>query len=725
MEDPMTRIAVFASGRGSNLESLFERLAGHPEAEIALVVADREAEALDRARRRDVPAATVEPGDSDVLLALLAEHEIDWIVLAGYLRKVPAAVVEAYRNRILNIHPALLPRHGGGGMYGERVHKAVLDAGDSESGATVHLVDEEYDRGPIVAQRKVPVERGDTPASLAERVLAIEHELLPSVVAAAAEGRIRVAGGRAWIEDDRPLRPRRALLSVWDKRGLDELAGALAGHGIELVASGGTARLLGQAGLTVRTVEELTGAPEFLGGRVKTLHPAIHGAILARRDQSGDLEELEERGIEPIDLVVVNLYPFEDAEGLGASDPESRTELIDIGGVALLRAAAKNWRDVAVVSDPADYGEVLEELAREGTLGEPLRRRLAARAFRLTSWYDARIAAWLSEGEEGWPDRWAIGLDRIGELRYGENPHQGAALYRDRAPRPDDLTAVDVLQGKELSYNNYLDVEAARRLVRDLRAIDRGSAHCAIIKHTIPCGAASATTAREAYDRALAADPVSAFGGIVALDRPVDGALAERLAEHFLEVVWAPEFDPSAREVLAGRKNLRLLEGPVPPADPSAFEVRRVGGGILVQSANVRILQGGDASLQVATETAPSPEQRADLLFAWTVCRAVASNAIVLARDRTTVGVGGGQTNRVGAVELAVRTARELDHDPAGAVLASDGFFPFPDAVEVARAAGIAAIIQPGGSIRDAEVVQAADRAGIPMLFTGMRQFRH
>jgi phosphoribosylaminoimidazolecarboxamide formyltransferase/IMP cyclohydrolase len=721
----MTRIAVFASGRGSNLESLFERLGDHPAAEIALVVADREAEALDRARDRDVPAATVDPGKPDSLLALLAEHEIDWIVLAGYLRKVPAAVVEAYRNRILNVHPALLPRYGGEGMYGERVHRAVLEAGDTESGATVHLVDEEYDRGPIVAQRKVPVEPGDTPGSLAERVLLVEHELLPSVVAAAAEGRIRIVEGRAWIEDERPLRLRRALLSVWDKRGLDELAGALAGHRIELVASGGTARLLEQAGLPVRKVEDVTGAPEFLEGRVKTLHPAIHGAILARRDREGDLRALEERGIEPIDLVVVNLYPFDDADALGASDPEARTELIDIGGVALIRAAAKNWRDVAVVTDPADYGELLEELAVDGTLGEPTRRRLAARAFRLTAWYDARIAAWLSEGEEGWPERWAIGLDRIGELRYGENPHQAAALYRDRAPRPEDLTAVDVLQGKELSYNNYLDAEAARRLVRDLRAVDPESAHCVIIKHTIPCGAASAGTALEAYERALAADPVSAFGGIVALDRPVDRALAERLAEHFLEVVWAPEFDPSAREVLAGRKNLRLLEGPVPAAEPSAFEVRRVGGGILVQSANVRILPRDAGSLQIATETPPTGEQRADLLFAWTVCRAVASNAIVLARDRTTVGVGGGQTNRVGAVELAIRTARELGHDPSGAVLASDGFFPFPDAVEAARAAGIAAIIQPGGSIRDAEVVQAADAAGIPMLLTGMRQFRH
>ncbi|MGH7556181.1 MAG: bifunctional phosphoribosylaminoimidazolecarboxamide formyltransferase/IMP cyclohydrolase [Gemmatimonadota bacterium] len=723
----MTRIAVLASGRGSNLVSLFDKLAGHPTAEIALVVADRPAEALDRARDRGVLAEVVPPDDPQALLDLLGERAIDWVVLAGYLRKLPAEVVGAYPGRILNIHPALLPRFGGPGMYGERVHRAVLESGARESGATVHIVDEEYDHGPVVAQRRVSVEPDDTPETLAQRVLAVEHDLLPEVVAAAAEGRIRTEGGRAWIEDERPIRIRRALLSVWKKDGLLELAGALAGHGVELVASGGTARQLEEAGLEVTTVEEITGAPEFLGGRVKTLHPTVHGAILARRDRSEDQDALTERGIQPIDLVVVNLYPFTDAETLGAADPEARTELIDIGGVALIRAAAKNWRDVAVVTDPSEYGALVGELSRRaGELTGSTRRRLATAAFRLTAWYDARIAAWLSEDEEGWPERWAIGLDLVGGLRYGENPHQAAALYRDRIPRPWDLTAVDVLQGKDLSYNNYIDAEAARRVVRDLHLLDPRAAHCAIVKHTIPCGAASSDTALEAYTRALAADPVSAFGGIVALNRPVDGVLAERLAEHFLEVVWAPAFEPEAREVLAAKKNLRLLAGPVPGPDRDAFEVRRVGGGILIQGANLEIFpEGGIDALEVPTRKQPTAGQRADLAFAWTIGRAVASNAIVLARDRATIGVGGGQTNRVGAVELAVRAARELGHDPAGAVLASDGFFPFPDGVLAGVAAGIAAIIQPGGSVRDAEVVAAADQAGIPMIFTGMRQFRH
>ena len=524
------------------------------------------------------------------------------------------------------------------------------------------------------------------------------------------------------------MRIERALLSVWDKRGLAELGGALASHGVTLVASGGTARALADAGLAVETVEEVTGAGEMLGGRVKTLHPAIHAAILARRDRAEDDADLAARSIRPIDLVVVNLYPFGDAEAMGAGDEAARTELIDIGGVALLRAAAKNWVHVGVACEPDDYDRVIEELARTGgSLSSETRRALAAKAFRLTAWYDAAIAAWMSRGEAGWPERWTWGGELAAELRYGENPHQPAALYREAAPGADDLAVVEVLQGKELSYNNYLDVEAARRVARDLRALDPERAHCAIVKHTIPCGAAVADDPLAAYERALAADPVSAFGGIVALDRPVDGTLAARLVEHFLEVVYAPAFDAAARTTLARKQNLRLLAGPFPDPDPGSLELRRVGGGVLLQAPNLAWLPGGDggASFEVVTSPGPTAEQWRDLLFAWTVCRQVASNAIVLARDGATIGVGGGQTNRVGAVELALDRARELGHDPAGAALASDGFFPFPDAIEVAASAGIGAIIQPGGSRKDEEVVKAAVQARIPMVFTRMRQFRH
>jgi phosphoribosylaminoimidazolecarboxamide formyltransferase/IMP cyclohydrolase len=530
----------------------------------------------------------------------------------------------------------------------------------------------------------------------------------------------RAAGGAVRIE--------RALLSVWDKHGLAELGGALAAHGVALVASGGTARELVAAGLTVETVEQATGAAEILGGRVKTLHPSIHGAILARRDRAEDVSDLEARSIRPIDLVVVNLYPFQHAEALEADDEAGRTELIDIGGVALLRAAAKNWRHVAVVCEPADYDRIIEELAATGgSLSTETRRQLAAKAFRSTASYDAAIAGWISREEPGWPERWTWSGELAGELRYGENPHQTAALYREGAAQPDDLVAVEILQGKELSYNNYLDVEAARRVARDLHALDPALAHCAIVKHTIPCGAAVADHPLEAYERALAADPVSAFGGVVALNRPVSGALGARLAEHFLEVVYAPAFDEEAREALAGKKGLRLLAGPFPGSDPTALEIRRVGGGLLLQQPNLAWLPGGDPrrSCEIATSIGPTDEQWHDLLFAWTVCRQVASNAIVLAKGGATIGVGGGQTNRVGAVELALKYARALGHDPAGAALASDGFFPFADGVERAAEAGIGAIIQPGGSRRDGEVIAAAEEARIPMVLTRMRQFRH
>ncbi|HUP19323.1 MAG TPA: bifunctional phosphoribosylaminoimidazolecarboxamide formyltransferase/IMP cyclohydrolase [Gemmatimonadota bacterium] len=524
-----------------------------------------------------------------------------------------------------------------------------------------------------------------------------------------------------------PVRIRRALLSVWDKAGLAELGGALVRHGVELVASGGTAEALEAAGLSVRRVEDVTGAPEILGGRVKTLHPAVHGGILARRDRPGDLRELEERGIEPIDLVVAHLYPFEDADALDAGDETARTELIDIGGVALIRAAAKNHRHVAVVTDPADYEPLVAELeAANGAVSAATRRRLAARALRRTAAYDAAIAAWLGVDEPGWPERWTFAGELLAELRYGENPHQAAALYADRDPGPDDLTAIAVLQGKELSYNNYADVEAARRVVRDLHALDPERVHCAIVKHTIPCGAASAPTPGAAWDRAHRADPVSAFGGVVALSAPVDGPLAERMTEGFLEVVWAPGFDDGAREALAKKKGLRVLEGPVPGLDPAAFELRRVAGGVLVQSPNLEWLPADPRrSLEVPTAARPTEAQWDDLLFAWTVCRSVASNAIVLALDSGTIGVGGGQTNRVGAVRLAVGGARELGHETAGSVLASDGFFPFADGIEAAAEAGVTAVIQPGGSRRDDEVVAAADRAGITMVMTGRRQFRH
>jgi phosphoribosylaminoimidazolecarboxamide formyltransferase/IMP cyclohydrolase len=513
------------------------------------------------------------------------------------------------------------------------------------------------------------------------------------------------------------LRPiRRALLSVHDKTGLAELATALHAHKVELVSTGGTARTLRDAGLPVTEVSEVTGAPEMLGGRVKTLHPAIHGGILARRDDPADLATLEQHLIPTIDLVVVNLYPFEATLARGAGLEECIEE-IDIGGVALIRAAAKNHTAVAVLTEPADYSTLIQRLDQEGGSDEPLRRRLAAKAFARTATYDAAIAAWLT-GETGdrFPDRLTLPGTLRQRLRYGENPHQAAAFYTSGPPQ--GLGAATLVQGRELSYNNLADADAALALVAEFT-----DPAIAIIKHANPCGVGTGTNAAEAHACALACDPTSAYGGIVACNRPLDAAAAEAITALFTEVVIAPDADEAARAAFARKSNLRLLVLD-PMLDPGAggLELRTVRGGFLAQERDTAILDERD--LRCVTAREPSKAELRDLLFAWTVVKHVRSNAIVLARDGATVGIGAGQMSRVDAVELAVRKAR-ANAGPARSVLASDAFFPFPDGLEAAIAAGITAAIQPGGSLRDEQVIAAADAAGIAMLFTGQRHFRH
>lgn len=511
------------------------------------------------------------------------------------------------------------------------------------------------------------------------------------------------------------LRPiRRALLSVHDKAGLADLATALAAHKVELVSTGGTARALREAGLAVTEVGEVTGAPEMLGGRVKTLHPAIHGGILARRDHPDDIATLEQHLIPAIDLVVVNLYPFEAALARGAA-PEQCVEEIDIGGVALIRAAAKNHAAVAVLTDPADYPALAEHLGA-GT-DEPFRRRLAAKAFARTAAYDAAIAAWLAgETGERFPDRLTLAGTLRQRLRYGENPHQAAAFYATQPPR--GVAAATLLQGRELSFNNLADADAALALVAEL-----AEPAIAIIKHANPCGVAVGATAAEAHARALACDPVSAYGGIVACNRPLDGAAAEAITGLFTELVIAPGADEAARAVLAQRPNLRLLVlDRMPDPLTPALDLRTIAGGFLVQERDTTTLDERD--LRCVTTREPSAAELRDLLFAWTVVKHVRSNAIVLARDGATVGIGAGQMSRVDAVELAVRKAR-AHAGPDRSVLASDAFFPFPDGLEAGIAAGITAAIQPGGSLRDGQVIETADAAGIAMLLTGQRHFRH
>jgi phosphoribosylaminoimidazolecarboxamide formyltransferase/IMP cyclohydrolase len=510
----------------------------------------------------------------------------------------------------------------------------------------------------------------------------------------------------------------RALISVYDKEGVVEFAGELAELGYELVSSGGTADVLAEAGLAVTRVEDVTGFPEMLGGRVKTLHPRIHSGILARRDVPEDLAALAEHGIEPFDLVCVNLYPFELAVDRPELDEAGLIEMIDIGGPALLRAAAKNFASVSVVVRPQDYDDVLAELRSGGGASTPeLRRRLAAVAFARSAAYDAAIARWFQR-DAGLPEYLVPAFERMRELPYGENPHQQAAYYAERGARTHLLSFVDQLQGKELSFNNLADLSAGRLLAAELE-----QPACVIVKHANPCGVAVAETIEEAYAKALAADRVSAFGGVVVVNRAVSTALAEALTHQFVEVLFAPAYDSGAPEILQAKPSVRVLEHTEQRApDEAERDYRRVLGGLLVQSRD-RGLAGRDFMRVVAGEVAD--DCWADLLFALRVVKHVTSNAIVLAREGQTLGIGAGQMSRVDAVRIAVEKARELGHSLDGAVLASDAFFPFADGPQLALDAGVSAIIQPGGSKRDDDVIGAVAAAGAAMVLTGRRHFRH
>ena len=507
----------------------------------------------------------------------------------------------------------------------------------------------------------------------------------------------------------------RALISVYDKRGVAEFAEALARRGWEIVSTGGTARLLAGRGLAVVPIDQVTGFPEMLDGRVKTLHPAVHGGLLARRDVPAHMEAIRAHGIAPIDLVVVNLYPFRETIAKPGVTFEEAVEQIDIGGPSMLRSAAKNHAAVLPLVDPADYARVLAALDA-GAVPDALRRELAAKVFAHTGAYDTAIAAYLGADDAGGlPAQLPLALSRHMALRYGENPDQRAALYVTDEPGMRDLRQ---LHGKELSFNNILDIEGALLAVEPWA----GRPACAVIKHTTPCGIALGPTPAEAYRRALATDPTSAFGSVIAFTTAVDRATAEAMHDLFVEVVVAPEVEPDALAVFQRKKNLRIVVLP-PGASAPALDLKRVRGGLLAQD---RFRYSADESgWKVVTARTPTVDEWRDLRFAWSAVAAVKSNAILLARGEAAIGIGAGQMSRVDASFLAVHKARAAGHATEGAVLASDAFFPFPDGVEEAAAAGVRAIIQPGGSVRDQDVIAAADAKGIAMVLTGRRQFRH
>jgi phosphoribosylaminoimidazolecarboxamide formyltransferase / IMP cyclohydrolase len=508
----------------------------------------------------------------------------------------------------------------------------------------------------------------------------------------------------------------RALISTYDKSGLDAFARGLADLGWELVASGGTATFLENLGLSVERVESLTEFPEMLGGRVKTLHPRIHAGILARRDNEQDVATLVEHEIEPFDLVCINLYPFEQVAARRGVTESDAVEMIDVGGPSMLRGAAKNFAHVAPVCRTERYGFVLDELRESGELSLETRRELAAEAFATTAAYEAAIAGWFSE-RETFPDTHLVALEKVLDLSYGENPHQRAAYYAERGARTHLLSRIEQVHGKALSFNNLNDLSAARLLVREFAL-----PACVIVKHANPCGVALGATIDEAYERALASDPTSAYGGIVVLNREVEGPLGERLAEQFVEVLFAPGYSQEALSALRRRQNTRILVDHERRRHVDSRHYKRVLGGLLVQDpdADIEDREGWDV-------VAGSPDERqwGDLVFAWRVCKHVSSNAIVLANELATIGVGAGQMSRVDAVRIAIEQAAAYGHNVKGSALASDAFFPFPDGPRVALDAGTSAIVQPGGSKRDADVIDVVAKAGATMVFTGRRHFRH
>ena len=525
---------------------------------------------------------------------------------------------------------------------------------------------------------------------------------------------------QAQVTEPAGVRIRRALLSVSDKRGLVDFARGLQALGVELISTGGTASTLADAGVETRSVEDYTGFPEILDGRVKTLNPRIYAGLLAVRSDPAHLDTLEQQEIEPIDLVCVNLYPFERVSGRRGVDEDEVIENIDIGGPTLIRAAAKNHRFAAVVVSPESYDAVLEELqSSDGHLEGPTREALALEAFSYTARYDAAISGWFAEREEDFPGQVTRSFTKVLDLSYGENPHQRAAYYAEVGSRMHVLSMVRQLGGKELSFNNLLDLDAGRRLLEELEL-----PAAVIIKHNNPCGCAVGSTVEEAFEKALATDPMSAFGGVMSFNRPVERSLAERLHSMFVEIVVAPSFEGDALEVLRQKPNVRLLEDKERRRPEVAEQdFKRVRGGVLIQDRDLSS-EARDEMLAV-TERKPTEAEWGELLFAWRVCKHVRSNAIVLARELATAGIGAGQMSRVDSVKIAVDKAAQAERSLAGAVMASDAFFPFADGPQLAIDAGVRAIVQPGGSQRDPEVIAACDAAGVAMVFTSRRHFRH
>lgn len=710
------KIAILASGNGTNFEVLTKKFqAGEiPGTEALMFCNHPNAPVIKRAQRLGIPYETFsvkECGSKQAyesrLLKVLKEYKIDFIILSGYLRVVGSTILNEYPDSIVNLHPALLPKYPGLNSIArafEDYQRGLID----KTGVTVHFIDARLDHGPIIAQKAVPIYPDDTEETLETRVHETEHELFPMAVSEVIQTRMK-----------RGNKVKRALVSVSDKTNLVPFVKGLVENHYEIISTGGTKKKLDEAGIKTISVEEITGFPEILDGRVKTLNPYIHGGLLAERDKPEHMKTLEKLNIHTIDLVCVNLYPFKQTIEKPNVELADAIENIDIGGPSLLRAASKNYASVTVVTDQADYDRVLKEITENGDTNLKTRAELAAKVFRTTAAYDALIAEYLTKqtGLED-PEKLTLTYDLKQKMRYGENSHQKAWLYEDALPKKFSILQAEQLHGKELSYNNIKDADEALRAIREFQAEPTVVA----MKHMNPCGIGRGKTLEEAWDRAYEADSISIFGGVIALNRQVDLATAKKMHKIFLEIVIAPGFDDDALAVLEKKKNIRLLQLDFSHEnEPVRYETVSVMGGLLMQEQDV--LNENIADWKCVTDVKPTEQQLKTMMFALKAVKHTKSNAIVVANNERTLGVGAGQPNRIDSAKIAVKHAGEAIDNTA--VMSSDAFFPFGDCVEYAGKHGIKAIVQPGGSVRDQESIESANKYGIAMVFTGYRHFRH
>lgn len=711
------RVAIFASGNGTNFEALTKDFqSGKIPGEEALMFCNhRDAPVVERAKRLKIPYeafSVKECGGKEEyekrLLKVLKDYQIDFIVLAGYLRVVGTTILDEYPNSIVNLHPALLPKYPGLDSI-ERAFRDYQKGLIKKTGVTVHYIDADLDHGPIIAQQVVPINPDDTEDTLEARVHKVEHKLFPTTLKEILTERMNKGVKKV----------KRAIVSVSDKTGLVPFVKGLVENDYEIVSTGGTKKVLEEAGIKTIGVEEVTGFPEILDGRVKTLNPYIHGGLLAKRDNPEHMATLKKEKIMPIDLVCVNLYPFKETIEKTDVTLDNAIENIDIGGPSMLRAASKNYQDVTVVYDKEDYGDVLKEIKENGETSLKTRMYLAAKVFRATAAYDALISEYLTKqvGLED-PEKLTLTYDLKEKMRYGENSHQKAWLYEDALPKKFSILQAKQLNGKKLSYNNIKDADEALRAISEFQ----DEPTVVAMKHMNPCGIGRGDSLEEAWQRAFDADPVSIFGGVIALNRQVDFATAKKMHKIFLEIIIAPGFDEDALEVLKKKKNLRLLQLDFDyENEPAREEIVSVMGGILKQEQDTLIENPKD--WKVVTKVKPTKEQLKTMLFALKAVKHTKSNAIVVANSERTLGVGAGQPNRIDSAKIAIKHAGDAIDNTA--VLSSDAFFPFNDCVEYAAKHGIKAVVQPGGSIRDQESIEMADKYGIAMVFTGYRHFRH